>query len=74
MPVKNGYSTQKAAEFLQRNGETAMKIVRRGVSVTLAYKIAKGEEIGDLDVLYRLYKSLKQDYPELTFFAFTGIE
>jgi transcriptional regulator with XRE-family HTH domain len=68
------YDTTLIRDFCEAQGIQAMELVREtGISVSLAYKIRKGQEVKDLDVLYRVYLGLKKLYKGLTFQKLTGI-
>jgi predicted transcriptional regulator len=60
---------------MKRSGLSAMDLVRQcKVSVSIAYKLAKGEPIGDLNTIYKIYTSLKESGRSVTWKELTGIE
>lgn len=69
------YDTSILRSFLESHNLTAMHLVRlTGISVSSAYKIINGGNVKDLDVLYRIYKGLRNSGYTVTWKDITGIE
>lgn len=75
MSEKPVFEMGNLKEFIEQAGITPMGLVRIcGISVTSAYKIAKGQPMSDLNVLYKVYSGLKAAGHEVTWVQITGIE
>jgi hypothetical protein len=72
---KLSFATDRIKQFMNEHGLAAMDLVRTcGISVTLAYRIDKAEPLTDLNVIYKVYRGLRQSGYSVTWMQLTGIE